>query len=143
MEATPRDQLPYTDADVALATDRLRQICAALPEVSERVSHGAVTFFVRSKRTLCYLTDDHHGDGRLAVVCAAPPGVQEDLIESEPVRFFRPPYVGHRGWSGLRIDIDPDWEEIAVVIEEAFRCVAPVTLVRQLGARLDRSDQEL
>ncbi|MGH8902486.1 MAG: MmcQ/YjbR family DNA-binding protein [Egibacteraceae bacterium] len=135
MEPTPRDQLPYTDADVAVATDRLRDICGALPEVSERVSHGAVTFFVRGKRTLCYLTDDHHGDGRLALVCAAPPGVQDELTRSDPERFFRPAYVGHRGWIGLRLDIAPDWGEVAAVVAEAYRCVAPVTLVRQLGAR--------
>lgn len=135
MEPTPRDQLPYTDADVAVAADRLRDICGALPEVSERVSHGAVTFFVRGKRTLCYLTDDHHGDGRLALVCAAPPGVQDELIRSDPERFFRPAYVGHRGWIGLRLDIAPDWGEVAAVVAEAYRCVAPVTLVRQLDAR--------
>lgn len=132
MQPTPRDQLPYTDADVAAATDRLRAICAALPEVTERVSHGAVTFFVRGKRTLAYLTDDHHGDGRLALVCAAPPGVQEEMVEAEPERFFRPPYVGHRGWVGLRLDVAPDWDEVARVVEDAYRGVAPVTLVRRL-----------
>jgi hypothetical protein len=135
MQPTPRDQLPYTGADVAEATERLRGTCAGLPEVSERLSHGAVTFFVRGKRTLCYLTDDHHGDGRLALVCAAPPGAQEELTGSDPERFFRPPYVGHRGWIGLRLDIDPDWEEVAGVVEEAYGLVAPKTLVRQLAAQ--------
>lgn len=134
MQPTPRDQLPYTDADVAAATGRLRAICAGLPEVTERVSHGAVTFFVRGKRTLAYLTDDHHGDGRLALVCAAPPGAQAELLESDPARFFRPPYVGHRGWIGLRLDLAPDWDEVAGVVEEAYRRVAPVTLVRRLEA---------
>lgn len=134
MRPTPRDQLPYTDDDVAVATEALRTICGDLPEVSERLSHGAVTFFVRGKRTLCYLTDDHHGDGRLALICAAPPGVQEDAIEMDHERFFRPPYVGHRGWIGLRLDIDPDWVEVAGIVEEAYRRVAPVTLVRQLDA---------
>ncbi|MPZ87142.1 MAG: MmcQ/YjbR family DNA-binding protein [Nitriliruptorales bacterium] len=141
MQPTPRNQLPYTDADVSAATDRLREICAALPEVSERLSHGAVTFFIRSKKTLCYLTDDHHGDGRLALVCPARSGVQEEMIESDPARFFRPPYVGHRGWIGLRIDIDPDWDEVAGMIEEAYRCVAPVTLVRRIDEQRDRSDE--
>ena len=131
MKPTPRDELPYSDADVAEATERMREICAGLPEVTERVSHGAVTFFIRAKKTLCYLTDDHHGDGRLALVCPAPPGVQEELIESDPARFFRPPYVGHRGWMGLRLDIAPDWAEVAAVITDAYRCVAPKTLVRQ------------
>ena len=136
MKSTPRSQLTYSDDDVAEATVRLRDICAALPEVTERQSHGAVTFFIRGKRTLCYLTDDHHGDGRLALVCPAPPGVQEDTIESDPARFFRPPYVGHRGWLGLRIDVAPDWDEIAEIVADAYRCVAPVTLVRQLDERL-------
>lgn len=132
MRPTPRDELPYTDDDVALATERLRTICGALPEVTERVSHGAVTFFVRGKRTLCYVTDDHHGDGRLALVCPAAPGVQQDVVESEPERFFRPPYVGHRGWIGLRLDIAPDWDEVARIVQESYRCVAPATLVRRL-----------
>ena len=132
MEQPPRDQLPYTDADVAAAADRLRAICSELPEVTERVSHGAITFFVRSKRTLCYLTDDHHGDGRLALICAAPPGAQEELLETDPARFFRPPYVGHRGWIGLRLDVAPDWDEVARAVVESYRCVAPATLLRQL-----------
>lgn len=135
MEQTPRDQLPYSSADVVEATDRLRAICRRFPEVTERVSHGAVTFFVRDKRTLCYLTDDHHGDGRLALVCPAPPGVQEEVLDSDPERFFRPPYVGHRGWIGLRLDLAPDWEEVAEVVEESYRCVAPVTLIRRLETR--------
>lgn len=131
VRSTPRDELPYSDADVQVATDRLRRICDALPEVTERTSHGAATFFVRTKRTLCYLTDDHHGDGRLALVCPAPAGVQEELTGSDPDRFFRPPYVGHRGWIGLRLDVDPDWDEVTSLVHEAYRTVAPVTLVRR------------
>jgi hypothetical protein len=135
MKLTPRAELPYTDDDVAQATEHLRAICSTLPDVTERISHGAVTFFVRGKRTVAYLTDDHHGDGRLALVCAAPPGVQQELIANEPDRFFRPPYVGHRGWIGLRLDADPDWQEVAQVVAESYRCVAPKTLVRQLDDR--------
>jgi hypothetical protein len=134
VEPTSRDDLPYTEADVRAATARLRDICAGLPEVTERLSHGAVTFFVRARRTVCYLTDDHHGDGRLALVCPARAGVQEEVVGSDPERFFRPPYVGHRGWIGLRLDIDPDWDEVAAIVEDAYRCVAPVTLVRRLDA---------
>jgi hypothetical protein len=130
--ATPRDELPYTDADVADATERLRSLCSGFPEVSERLSHGAVTFFVRGKRTLAYLTDDHHGDGRLALVYPAPPGVQEEMLRSDPERFFRPPYVGHRGWVGLGLEGTPDWDEVASILDEAYRLVAPRTLVRQL-----------
>lgn len=131
---TPRGDLPYDEADVAAAADRLRAICTGLPEVTERVSHGAVTFFVRGKRTVAYLTDDHHGDGMLALVCAAAAGVQEEVVASDPERFFRPPYVGHRGWIGLRLHLDPDWDEVRRVVEESYRCVAPVTLVRRLDA---------
>jgi hypothetical protein len=132
--STPRDQLPYDDSDVAAAERRLRALAADLPEVTERVSHGSVTFFVRGKRTLAYLSDDHHGDGRLALIYPAPPGVQAEVLAADPERFFRPPYVGHRGWIGLRLDLDPDWDEVADVLEEAYRTVAPVTLVRQLDA---------
>jgi hypothetical protein len=133
MQRTPREDLPYTDADVAEATERLRRICARLPEVTERVSHGAVTFFVRGKRVVCYLTDDHHGDGRLALTCPAPQGAQEDLIRQEPDRFFRPPYVGHRGWIGVRLDVDVDWDEVAQIVASAYRCVAPKKLSAALG----------
>jgi hypothetical protein len=132
--STPRDQLPYDDSDVAEAERRMRALAADLPEVTERVSHGALTFFVRGKRTLAYLSDDHHGDGRLALIYPAPPGVQAEVLAADPERFFRPPYVGHRGWVGLRLDLDPDWDEVADVLEEAYRTIAPVTLVRQLDA---------
>ena len=124
----------YTREDVVAATERVRVFASGYPEVSERASHGAVTFFVRQKRTLAYVSDDHHGDGRLALICAAPPGVQEELVRTDPDRFFRPPYVGHRGWIGLRLDRSPDWAEVAAVLDEAYRLVAPVTLVRQLDA---------
>jgi hypothetical protein len=132
VEPPGREELPYSAADVAAATERVRTICEELPEVTERLSHGSVTFFIRGKRTLCYVSDDHHGDGRLALVYPAPPGVQEEVLRAEPDRFFRPPYVGHRGWVGLRLDVDPDWAEVADVLDEAYRCVAPKTLVRQL-----------
>jgi hypothetical protein len=132
MHRDPNPDLPYGPEDVAEATARLQSIAAALPEVSARLSHGAVTFFVRGKRTVCYLTDDHHGDGRLALVYPAPLGAQEELVRSEPERFFRPPYVGHRGWVGVRLDLEPDWDEVADIVVKAYRQVAPRTLVRQL-----------
>ncbi|NND76023.1 MAG: MmcQ/YjbR family DNA-binding protein [Ilumatobacter sp.] len=110
----------------------VRSICATLPETTERLSHGAPTFFVRDKKTFVTVHDDHHGDGRLAIWCAAPPGVQEQMVEAEPERYFRPPYVGHRGWLGLRLDVDRDDDELAGVITEAYRCVAPKSLVAQL-----------
>jgi len=128
----PDRDLPYSPADVAAATDRVRELCARFPEVTERLSHGAVTFFVRDKRTLASVSDDHHGDGRLALIYPAPPGVQEEVVRAEPERFYRPPYVGHRGWVGLRLDVDPDWAEVADVLDEAYRLVAPRFLIRRL-----------
>ena len=93
------------DRYVANALASVRERCIALPEATERMSHGAPTFFVRDKKSFVMFHDDHHGDGRLALWCAAPPGVQELVIEQDGARFFRPPYVGHRGWVGLRLDV--------------------------------------
>ncbi len=123
-----------TDAQVERALAEVRRICAALPEVTERPSHGAPSFFVRDKKTIAMFHDDHHGDGRLALWCAAPAGVQAELVETEPERFFVPPYVGHRGWLGVRLDRSPDWDEVAGILTEAFRVVAPKTLVARLDA---------
>ena len=117
-----------------VALERLRPLCLALPEVNERLSHHTPTFFVRDKKVLCHLWDNHHEDGVLAIWCAAPPGVQADLVEREPDRFFVPRYVGHRGWIGVRLDVDVDWDEIDEILREAYRLVAPKTLVRPLDA---------
>jgi hypothetical protein len=119
-------------ADRALR--RLRRICLALPQVTERPSHGAPTFFVRDKKSFVMFHHDHHGDDRLAIWCAAPPGVQAELADQEPQRFFRPPYVGHRGWLGVRLDVEVDWDEVAGIVADAYRMVAPKGLVRQLDA---------
>ena len=122
-----------TDRQVEQALTRVRKICENLPEVEERLSHGAPTFFIRGKKTFVMFLHDHHGDGRLAVWCAAPPGAQAELVETEPDRFFVPPYVGHRGWLGVRLDRSPDWGELGEILTDAFRHVAPKTL----SARLD------
>ena len=112
--------------------DRLRELALALPEVNERVSHGAPCFFIRDKKTLCYFHVDHHADGLVCIWAPAPIGAQDELVKLEPERFFVPPYVGHRGWIGVILDIDPDWQEIAGVLEDAYRLVAPKTLVNKL-----------
>jgi hypothetical protein len=119
-------------ADPSATVERLRAICGALPEVSERLSHGAPTFFVREKKTLCTVHDDHHGAHGVALWCPAPPGVQEKLVDDEPERFFRPPYVGHRGWIGVHLEVDADWDEVDAIIRDAYRVVAPKTLASQL-----------
>ena len=129
-------ELPYTEADVDAALAAVRRICLDLPEATEKLSHSSPTFFVR--RTFVMFHDDHHGDGRLAIWCAAPDGAQALMVESEPERFFVPPYVGHRGWLGVRLDVDVDWDEVAAIVEDAYRTVAP----RKLGAMLDAPSAE-
>jgi len=116
----------------AAALVRVRKLCMALPEATERLSHGSPTWFIGGKTTFVMYLDDHHGDGRLALWCAAPAGVQGELVDQEPERFFVPPYVGHRGWLGVRLDRDPDWGEIAGIIEDAYRVVAPKRALAQL-----------
>jgi hypothetical protein len=117
------------------ALDQVRKLCLALPDATERLSHGSPTWFVGGKKTFVMYLDDHHGDGRLALWCAAPPGVQGELVDQEPERFFVPPYVGHRGWIGVRLDRDPDWDEVAGIVEDAYRCVAPKKYLAALDER--------
>jgi hypothetical protein len=112
---------------------RLRAICLALPEVTERPSHSAPTWFVQDKRSFvtAWLTG-HHDHHFPHLWCAAPSGAQEHLVQSEPDRFFRPPYVGGRGWLGVRLAGDVDWDEITDLCEDAYRAVAPQRLVAVL-----------
>jgi hypothetical protein len=115
------------DQDAVLT--RMREICLRLPETSERLSHGAPTFFVRGKRAFVMVLSNHHGDGRFAIWCAALDGMQKLLVEAEPERFFVPPYVGHRGWLGVRLDRGLHWDELAGIVEDAYTEVAPPKLV--------------
>jgi hypothetical protein len=116
---------------------RLREICLSLPETSERLSHGEPTFFVRGKRAFVMLADNHHGDGRFAIWCAAPPGIQATLVETDPERFFVPPYVGHRGWLGFRLDRPYERDELAGICEDAYAEVAPKKLVEAARAQVE------
>ena len=112
---------------------RIRKICLALPEVTERPSHGAPTFFVRGKATFVTVwAEGHHDHTFPHLWCAAPPGAQEMRIAEDADRIFRPPYVGHRGWIGVRLDGKVDWAQIEELCEDAYRTVAPRTLVAQL-----------
>jgi hypothetical protein len=113
---------------------RIRAICLALPETSERLSHGAPTFFVRDKRAFVMVMTNHHGDGRFALWCAAPDGMQKMLVEADPERFFVPPYVGHRGWLGVRLDRGLHLDELTGIVEDSYAEVAPPKLVE--AARL-------
>ena len=114
--------------------DRVRSVCLALPETTEKVSHSAPAFFVGRQFVMLW-ANGHHGNEFPQLWCAAPPGVQADLMETDPARFFRPPYVGGRGWIGVRLDGDVDWDEVTAICEDAFRTVAPKRAVAALDAR--------
>jgi predicted DNA-binding protein (MmcQ/YjbR family) len=101
--------------------DRLRAICLALPEAVEKETWGDATFRVRDK----IFAMERRGDGRAAMWCKAPPGSQMVLVGADPERFFVPPYVGHKGWIGVRLDRKPDWDEVAVIVRRSYRMTAP------------------
>ena len=122
--------------------DRIRTIALALPGVNERLSHGAPCFFVQDQRPLCYYHDDHHGGGRISLWCPAPPGVQEELVSAEPERFFKPPTSASgtfSSWLGVFLDTSgenrADWDEVAAILQDAYRNVAPKKLIAELGNR--------
>jgi len=115
--------------------ERLRRICLLFPEATERVSHGEPTWFVRDRKVFVTFSNRHHDD-RVAFWCAAPPGAQEAFVGADPQRFFRPPYVGHRGWLGVYLDVPGvDWAEVEEIVEDAYRVVAPPKLVAALEER--------
>ncbi len=120
--------------------DDVRTIALSLPETNERLSHGMPTFFVRDKKVFVSCVDDHHGDGIFGVWVAAAPGVQDELVTQEPERFYVPPYVGHRGWVGLRLDIDFDLAEVRSVVTDSYRLVAPKGLVNALDAETGEAE---
>jgi hypothetical protein len=111
--------------------DRVRALCLALPEATEKVSHGEPTWFIR--KVFVSFADRHHDD-RVALWCAAPPGAQRARVAADAEHYFVPPYVGGRGWLGVYLDVQVDWDEVAEVITDAYRHVAPKRLV----ALLDR-----
>lgn len=113
------------------AVERLRATCLALPEVSERPSHGEPTWFVGGK--VFVTLSDHHHDDRLGFWCAAEADFRDALVQSEPERYFRPPYVGHRGWLGVYVDVPVDWDDVRELVRDAYRLVAP----RRLRSLLD------
>jgi hypothetical protein len=116
------------------ALDRVRKACLALPQASERLSHGGPAFFIRGKKCFVMFLNDHHDDGRLAIWCAAPDGVQAEMVETDPERFFRPPYVGHLGWLGVQLSGIDD-AELNAICREAFLTVAPKTLIKMVPSQ--------
>ncbi|MDE3087337.1 MAG: MmcQ/YjbR family DNA-binding protein [Acidobacteriota bacterium] len=108
-------------------------MCTALPGVTERPSHGSPAFFA-GKQFVMVWPDGHHDHRFPHLWCAAPDGAQEDLVRGEPARYFRPPYVGSRGWLGVRLDGTVDWAMVEALCEDAYRTVAPRRLLDRLDA---------
>ena len=111
---------------------RVRRICNALPETTEKISHGEPTWFVR-KKVYAMFSNNHHNDGHVAVTVPAAIGIQAALIKASPEKFYKPPYVGVRGWIGIELERVSD-EELAMHIKEAWKMIAPPKLVSQTSA---------
>ena len=105
---------------------RLRKICLALPQAREQETWGEATFRVRGKIFVVAREDD---EGVATFSCKAPPGSQHVLVNADPERFYVPPYVGHKGWVGVRLDGEPDWDEVAEIVRRSYRLVAPKRLL--------------
>jgi predicted DNA-binding protein (MmcQ/YjbR family) len=134
--ASPRAKPSFARARSATSLrliERARRICLALPDAQEKVSHGEPTWFAGAGKVFAMVDDHHHGAPHLSLWLPASRGAQEALVASDPDRYFRPPYVGHRGWVGVVLDTKPDWDVVAELVENAYRLVAS----RRLVARLD------
>jgi hypothetical protein len=115
--------------------DRLRRICLALPEAHEVLAWGEPTFRVRDKMFAMYASAaTHHGAGRPSVWCKATSVAQDALVRADADRYFSPPYVGVKGWVGIRLDARPDWRAVADLLEDAYRLTAPKRLLARLDA---------
>jgi hypothetical protein len=101
--------------------ERIDRLLLTLPDVSVRLSHGHPAYF-RGKRQFAFYINGHHRDPHEVVWCAAPDGMQQALVEGEPEHYFRPPYVGHRGWVGVRLDTGLAWDNVAGALEDAYDC---------------------
>lgn len=111
---------PRTKETLAIL-ERLRRICMALPEVTEVVAWGEQTW--RAGKIFAMSDTYHHGSPHLSVHLPAPPGAQAQLIDADPERFFRPPYTGSKGWIGVVLDTDPDWDMVASLVKTAYDLV--------------------
>ena len=113
--------------------ERLRAACLALPEATEKLTwEETPTFRVREK-IFAMFAGDRERSGRPALWCKAPPGAQQALIGGDPTRFFSPPYVGPRGWLGVYLDGEVDWDGVAALVEESYRMTAPKRLLTRLA----------
>ena len=128
-----KPELKPTGRPHAEPLDHVRAVALGFPGTSERLSHGSPTFFA-GKKTFANYVDDHHGDGRLALWAACTLIDQQALTQENPNGFFVPPYVGHRGWIGIHLNRGLPLDEVAELLEDAYRLVATKTLTAQLDA---------
>lgn len=110
-------------AETLALIERLRGVCMALPDVTEQVAWAEPTWRIGGK-IFAMCDTYHHGSGHLSVHIPAPPGAQAQLIDADPARFFRPPYVGHKGWVAIVLDTDPDWEMVGSLVGTAYELIA-------------------
>jgi hypothetical protein len=128
----PATVLPVDDLQAR--RDRLVRFCRTLPEATV-TPHDQHVCFAVGGRTFAWYVDDEGGDGRVAVLCKTPQGENTGLVAADPHRFYLPRYVGKRGWVGLRLDLqDVDWGEVAELVADSYRLVAP----RRLAGLVDR-----
>ena len=114
--------------------DRVRELCLALPESSERLSHGEPAWFARDKLFATW-ENHHHGDPVIGLWVKGALGLQEILVGSDPDRYYRPKYVGHKGWIGVRMDVaNIDWPQVTDLIRDSYRMSAPKKLLALLDA---------
>lgn len=140
LKARPSSKLPARQiAAMTRIAERMlpvvRAACLSLPETSERVSHGEPTFFVRDKKSFAMMSINHHDDGIVSVTLAAPLGAQAALVAESPEHYYVPPYVGHLGWIGVRLDRDVPAAELKDAIRSAYLTRAPKALVALVTAR--------
>lgn len=110
---------------------QVRECALALPETSERLSHGAPSFFIKKTKNFLNFAENHHGDGRIALWAAATLDAQQLLVNAEPKHFFVPAYVGHLGWVGVNLDKGIAFKKVKAIIEQAWRVRAPPKLLSQ------------
>ena len=119
--------------------ERVRRICLSLPKTWEKISHGEPTWFVE-KKVFAMFSNNHHGDGHIAVTVPAAIGIQEMLIKKSPKKFYRPPYVGVRGWIGIEVDRVSD-KELESHLREAWRLIAPAKLHQLLTTPSEKTSR--
>jgi hypothetical protein len=125
-------QKPPRTAQSEKLLARLRPICLALPEATEKLSHGEPTWFAGKGKVFAMFDDHHHGAGHVAVWVPLPLGAQEALIDADPARYFKPPYVGPSGWVGVRLTPRPDWAAVKGLVRDGFLHVASAKLAARL-----------